>query len=90
MNKEFLLFSLKYLDFLHEQTQTKPQQSLELKLDKPMETFSFEIPVKLNDRKWMLRLTSLELHISIFEMTEGKEKSMIATKGYWEDPETMK
>ena len=42
VNKKFLLLCLKNLDFVIEYTETRPRETLEFKLDKVRETFSFD------------------------------------------------
>ena len=41
MNNEVLVLTKKYTDTLIEQTKTKPQETLEFKLNKQKETFPF-------------------------------------------------
>ena len=46
--KTFFLFSItKNCETLNKQTQTKPQDTLEYKLNKPRETFSFKPPISI-------------------------------------------
>ena len=47
MKNELLLLIQKHTDTLIEQTKTKPQETLEFKLNKQMDTFSFFIPINL-------------------------------------------
>ena len=55
---EDLLFSItKNCETLIKQTHTKPQETLEFKLIKPREIFSFKPPLSI-DRSWMLGLPS--------------------------------
>ena len=44
MNNESLLLLKKYADTLIEQTKTKPQETLEFKMNKQTQTFSFNPP----------------------------------------------
>ena len=41
MNKEFLLLFMKHTDTLIEQTRTRPQETLEYKMKKQLQTFHF-------------------------------------------------
>ena len=47
MNVELLLLSRKHTDTLIEQTKTKPQGTLEFKLNHEMQVFSFSPPMNL-------------------------------------------
>ena len=47
MNKELLLLTKKHTDTLIEQTKTRPQETLEFKMNKQMQTFSFSPPINL-------------------------------------------
>ena len=44
MNKELLLVIIKHTDTLNEQTKTLPQETLEFKTNKQMQTFPFIHP----------------------------------------------
>ena len=55
------------------QTHTRPEETLELKMIKPGETFHFNPPIEIKE-DWMLRLTSLESYNSIFIITEENNK----------------
>ena len=54
MNDELLLLIKKRTDILVEQTKTRPQETLEFKMDKQMQTFSFNPPINLVEGKWLL------------------------------------
>ena len=58
-----LLISIsKNCETLIKQTHTKPQEALEFKLTKPLETSSFQPPIILGvDSNWMIEFTSLEI-----------------------------
>ena len=45
MSIELLLLNKKHTDTLIEQTKTKPQETLEFKVNKQLETFSFSTPI---------------------------------------------
>ena len=48
-----LLLIKKHTDTLTEQTKTKPQETLEFKMDKQTQTFSFNPPINLiEEDKW--------------------------------------
>ena len=71
---EGLLLSItKNCEMLIEQTHTKPQETLELKMIKPRETFHFKPPIQIKG-DWMIGLTDLEVYNSIFNITEENNK----------------
>ena len=51
MNIEILLLIEKYTDTLIAQTKTKPQETLELKMNKQMKTFAFNPPIIISSRR---------------------------------------
>ena len=54
---------------LIEQTHRKAQETLELKMIKPRETFQFITPIQIKG-DWMIGLTDLEVYNYIFDITE--------------------
>ena len=55
MNNELLLLIKKHTDTLIEQTRTRPQEILEFKMNKQMQTFSINPPINLvEEGKWLL------------------------------------
>ena len=56
--ENLLLSNPKISGTLVQQTQTKRQETLKIKLSKSRESFSFDIPSHLEDGEWRLRLTS--------------------------------
>ena len=61
MNNELLLLIKKQTDMLIDRTNTKPQELLEFKTNKQMQTFSFNPPINLvEEGKWLLAVTSLK------------------------------
>ena len=70
MNNELLLLIKKHTDVLIQQTKTKPQETLEFKMNKQMQTFSFNPPMNLvEEGKWLLGVTSLECTYFVFNIT---------------------
>ena len=52
------------------QTKTKPQETLEFKVNKQRQTFSFNPPINLvEEGKWLLAVSSLECTNSVFNIT---------------------
>ena len=70
----------KNFETLFKQTHTKSKETLEFKLNKSRQTFSFEPSLNLGlSSNWMIRLTSLEVHISVFNITEENCKFEFST-----------
>ena len=70
MNNELLFLIKKHTDMLIEQTKTKPQETLEFKMNKQMQTLSFNPPFnRLQKGKWLLAVSSFECTISVYNMT---------------------
>ena len=62
LNEKSSVSKTKKIDFLNEQTKTKPQKTLEPKLKERKETLSFHFASKLEARSWNIALTGLGLH----------------------------
>ena len=84
MNNELLLLIKKHIDTLVEQTKTKPQDTLEFKMNKKMHTFSFSLPINLvEEGKWLLGVTSFECTNSVFSITnQNNSFSIIIPEHY--------
>ena len=60
--KESLLLSIAKSDLdIVENTLSKPQETLEFKMNKQKESFSFDIPLELFEQ-WMMGVTCLEVY----------------------------
>ena len=59
MNDELLLLIKKQTDTLIEQTKTRPQETLEFKMNKQMQTFSFNSTNLVEEGKWLMAASSL-------------------------------
>ena len=71
---ENLLLSItKNCATLIEQTQRKPEETLEFKMTKPRETFHFKPLIQVKG-DWMIGLVDLEVYNSIFNITEENNK----------------
>ena len=67
-----------------EQTKTKPQETLGFKLDKQMQTFSFNPPINLiEEGKWLLGVTSFECTNSVFNITNENNSFSITIPVHW-------
>ena len=77
--KESLLLSTakSNLDIV-ENTLSKPQETLEFKMNKQKESFSFDIPLDLPEQ-WMMGVTSLEVYNTIYNITEKNNKLKLFT-----------
>ena len=86
MNNELLLLIKKHTDTLIEQTKTKPQQTLEFKKNKQMQTFSFNPPINLlEEGNWLLGVSSLECINSVFNISNENNPFSIIIPGHYED-----
>ena len=76
--EELLLSITKNCEKLVEQTQRKPEETLEFKMLKPRETFHFYPPLHTKG-DWMLGLIDLEVYHSIFNITKENNKFELYT-----------
>ena len=78
--KESLLLSIakSNLDIV-ENTLSKPQETLEFKMNKQKESFSFDIPLDLPEQ-WMMGVTSLEVYNTVYNITDKNNKLKILLK----------
>ena len=82
MNNELLLLIKKHTDTLIEQTKTKPQEALEFKMNKQMQTFSFNPPINLvEEGKWLLAVSSLDCTNTVFDITNENNSFSINIPG---------
>ena len=87
MKNEYLLLIKKHTDMLIEQTISRLQETLELKLNKKMKTFSRNPPLNLFEgRKCLLAATSFETTNSVFYITNENNCFPFGTTGYWGIP----
>ena len=67
--KESLLLSIaKSNQEIVENTHSKPQETLEFKMNKQKESCSFDVPLELPEQ-WMMGVTSLEVYNSVYNIT---------------------
>ena len=86
MNNELLLLIKKHTDTLIEQTKTKPQETLEFKMNKQMQTFSFNPPINLvEEGKWLLAVSSFECTNSVFNVTDDNNSFSIIIPGHYQN-----
>ena len=85
MNNELLLLIKKHTDTLIEQTKTKPQGTLEFKMNKQSQTFSFNPPINLiEEGKWLIAVSSFECTNSVFNITDDNNSFSIIIPGHYE------
>ena len=86
MNNELLLLIKKHTDTLIEQTETKPQETLKFKMNKQMQTFSFNPPINLlEEGKWLLAVSSFECTNSVFNITDENNSFSIIIPGHYQN-----
>ena len=87
MTNELLFLIRKHPDTLIEETKTRPQETLEFKMNKKMQTFSFNPPINLaEENKSFLGVTSFEATISVFNITNENNKFLFSLPGRWRIP----
>ena len=85
MNNELLNLFKKQTDTLIEQTKTKPQGTLEFRMIRSKQTFSFNPPINLlEEGKWLLGVTSLECTNSVFNKTNENNSFSIFMPGHYQ------
>ena len=83
MDDELLLLIKKHTDTLIEQAKTKPQETLEFKMIKQMQTFSFNPPINLiEEGKWLMAVSLFDCTNSVFNVTN--ENNSYIEKDYHE------
>ena len=82
--KESLLLSnAKSNQEIVENTHSKSQETLEFKMNKQKESFSFDVPL---NEKWMMGVTSLEVYNTVYNITEKNNKlEILLTKQQLEE-----
>ena len=86
MNNELLLLIKKHTDTLIEQTKTKPQETLEFKMNKQRQTLSFNPPINLvEEDEWVLAVSSFECTKSVFNITNENNSFSIIIPGHYQN-----
>ena len=81
-----LLLIKKHTDTLIEQTKTKPEETLEFKMNKQMQTFSFNPSINLiEEGKWLLAVSSFECTNSVFNITNENNSFSIIIPGHYQN-----
>ena len=72
--KEYLLLSIaKSNQEIFEFTHSEPQETLQFKMNKENESFSFDVPFELQEQ-WMMGITSLEVNNTVYNITPINSK----------------
>ena len=67
-----------------EQTKAKPQETLQFKMNKQVESFLFSPPINLvEEGKWLLAVTSFEATYSVSIITNENNSFSITTPAHW-------
>ena len=86
MNNELLLLIKKHTDTLIQRTKTRPQETLEFKMNKQLQTFSFNPPINLlEEGKWLLAVSSFECTNSVFNITNENNSFSIIIPGHYQN-----
>ena len=85
MDNELLLLIKKHTDALIEQTRTKPQETLEFKMNKQTQTFLFSPPINLlEEGKWLMAVSLFNCTNSVFNITNENNSFSIILPGHYE------
>ena len=71
-----------------DETKATTGVALEFNLNKPVETFSLKTPMEV-DEKWVIAITSLKLHFSLYDIAKHQNRFPIPKPSFWEDSETI-
>ena len=84
MNNELLLLIKKHTDTLIEQTKTRPQETLEFKMIRSKQIFSFNPPINLvEEGKWLLGVSLFDCTNSVSTTTYENNSFSINIPGHW-------
>ena len=79
-----LLLIKKHTGTLIEQTKTKPQDTLEFKMNKQMQTFSFLPPINLvEEGKWLMAFSLFDCTNSVFNITSENNSFSVFIPGHY-------
>ena len=91
MNNELLLLNKKHTNTLIEQTKTKPQGTLEFKMNKQSQTFSFNPPLNLvEEGKWLMAVSLFDCTNYVFNITEENNSFSIIIPGHYQNESAEK
>ena len=85
MNNKMLLLNKKHTDTLIEQTKTKPEETLEFKMNRQLQVFLFNRPIKLvEEGKWLLAVNFFECTNSAFNKTNENNSFSNILPGHYQ------
>ena len=85
MNNELLLLIKKHTDTLIQQTKARPQETLEFKMTRSKQTFSFNLPLNLVEAgKWLMAASLFDCTNSVFNITNENNSFSIIIPGHYE------
>ena len=85
MNNELSLLIKKHTYTLIEQTKTKPQETLEFKMNKQMQTFRFNPPINLVEQgKWLMAVSLFDCTNSVYNITNENNSFSIIIPGHYQ------
>ena len=91
MNNELLLLIKKHTDTLIEQTKARPQETLEFKMSKQMQTYLFSHRNNLlKQGKWLRAVSSFECTNSVFKTNNENNSFSITIPSHWESKSAEK
>ena len=80
-----LLLIKKHTDTLIEQTKTKPQETLDFKMNKQMQTLSFNPPTNLlEEGKRLLAVSSFQCTNSVYKITNENNSFSFNIPGHYQ------
>ena len=86
MNNNLLLLIKKHTDTLIEQTKTKPQETLEFKMNNQRQTFSFNPSINLiEEGKWLMAVSLFDCTNSVFNITNENNSFSIIIPGHYQN-----
>ena len=86
MKNELLLLIKKHTDTLIEQTKTKTQETLEIKMKKQMQTISFNPPINLvEEGKRLLAVSFFECKNFVFNINNENNSFSIIIPGHYQN-----
>ena len=69
-----------------EQTKTRTQETLEFKMNKQLQTFSFNLPIKIfEEGKWLIGVTSFEWTNTVFNITDENNSFSIIIPDHYQN-----
>ena len=83
MKNELLLLIKNHTDTLIEQTRSRPQEILEFKMNKQMQTFLFNPPINLIEKgEWLMAVSLFDFTNSVFNITDENNSFSINIPGH--------